>query len=116
MSWGSAPPYSLGVEEELFLVDAETLETAPVFEQMVPEPDERLKPELFACFVETTTPVCRDTDEVLAELQRLRGEVTERAASVGATAIAVRHASARPRRGAAARPAPSLRAPARGAG
>ena len=25
MSWGSAPPFSLGVEEELFLVDAETL-------------------------------------------------------------------------------------------
>ena len=75
MSWGSAPPFSLGVEEELFLVDAETLETAPVFEQIVPEPDERLKPELFACLVETTTPVCRDADEVLAELQRLRAEV-----------------------------------------
>ena len=80
MSWGSAPPFSLGVEEELFLVDDETLETAAVFEQIVPEPDERLKPELFACFVETTTPVCRDADEVLAELQRLRAEVVGRAA------------------------------------
>ena len=89
MSWGSAPPFSLGVEEELFLVDAETLETAPVFEQIVPEPDERLKPELFACFVETTTPVCRDADEVLAELQRLRAEVVRKAAEVRATAIAV---------------------------
>ena len=59
MSWGSAPPFSLGVEEELFLVDRDTLETAPVFQEVVPEPDERLKPELFACIVETTTPVCR---------------------------------------------------------
>ena len=65
MSWGSAPPFSLGVEEELFLVDAETLEAAPLFEQVAPEPDARLKPELFACIVETTTPVCRDADEVL---------------------------------------------------
>ncbi len=97
MSWGSAPPFSLGVEEELFLVDAETLETAPVFEQVVSEPDERLKPELFACVVETTTPVCRDAEEVLAELQRLRADLAQRAESVGATAIAVGHTSVRPR-------------------
>ncbi len=76
MSWGSAPPLSLGVEEELFLVDSETLEAAPVFEQVVPNPDGRLKPELFACIVETTTPVCRDADEVLTELQRLRERVS----------------------------------------
>jgi carboxylate-amine ligase len=82
VSWGSAPPFSLGVEEELFLVDAETLETAPVFEQIVPEPDERLKPELFACFVETTTPVCRDASEVLEHLISLRGEVVSRGATV----------------------------------
>ncbi len=85
MTWGSAPPYSLGVEEELFLVDRETLETAPVFEQVVPEPDERLKPELFACVVETTTPVCRDASEVLDHLVRLRGEVVSRGATVVAT-------------------------------
>ena len=76
MSWGSAPPFSLGVEEELFLVDAETLEAAPLFEQVVPEPDARLKPEVFACIVETTTTVCRDAEEVLAELVRLRERVS----------------------------------------
>jgi carboxylate-amine ligase len=88
LSWGSAPPFSLGVEEELFLVDAETLETAPVFEQVVPEPDARLKPELFACLVETTTPICRGPEEALAELERLRAHVRERAGKVGATMIA----------------------------
>jgi carboxylate-amine ligase len=89
MTFGSAPPFSLGVEEELFLVDRETLETLPVFEQVVPEPDARLKPELFACIVETTTPVCRDAVEVLAELRRLRRTVAVRAADAGAIAIAV---------------------------
>ena len=89
MSWGSAPAFSLGVEEELFLVDAETLEVAPVFEQVVPEPDARLKPELFACIVESTTTVCPDAYEVLAELTRLRTELRERASAVLATAVAV---------------------------
>ena len=84
MSWGSAPPFSLGVEEELFLVDAETLEAAPLFEQVVPEPDARLKPEVFACIIETTTTVCRDPEEVLAELLRLRGRVSTAAAFVAA--------------------------------
>jgi glutamate---cysteine ligase / carboxylate-amine ligase len=88
LSWGSAPPFSLGVEEELFLVDAETLETAPVFEQVVPEPDARLKPELFACLVETTTPICRGPEEALAEIGRLRAHVREQAGKVGATVIA----------------------------
>jgi carboxylate-amine ligase len=88
VTWGSAPRFSLGVEEELFLVDHETLETAPVFDLVVPEPDARLKPELFACIVETTTPICRDADEVLAQLRRLRAEVARRAADVRAKAIA----------------------------
>jgi glutamate---cysteine ligase / carboxylate-amine ligase len=89
VSWGSAPPFSVGVEEELFLVDAETLQAAPVFEQVVPEPDARLKPELFACIVETTTTVCRDADEVLVALTRLRAELRKRASAVRSTAVAV---------------------------
>lgn len=82
MTWGSAPAFSLGVEEELFLVDRETLETAPAFEQVVPVPDDRLKPELFACIVETTTPICRDADEVLAHLVALRRELVRRGATI----------------------------------
>lgn len=82
MTWGSAPPFSLGVEEEFFLVDRATLETAPLFSLVVPEPDERFKPEVFACIVETTTPVCRDGQEVLSELRRLRAELTERGATI----------------------------------
>jgi len=88
VSFGSSAPWSLGVEEELFLVDAETLEAAPLFSQVVPEPGPRLKAEVFACLVETTTPICADADEVLAELVALRREVVRRAAEHGATILA----------------------------
>ncbi len=88
MSFGLSAPWSVGVEEELFLVDAQTLETAPIFPAVVPEPGPRLKPELFACIVETTTPVCADADEALAELVRLRREVAARTAVHGATVLA----------------------------
>jgi carboxylate-amine ligase len=88
VTFGSAPPFSLGVEEELFLVDRVTLKAVPVFEHVVPEPDARLKPEVFACLVETTTPVCRGADDVLGQLRLLRREVVGRAALLGATTIA----------------------------
>src|SRR6266852_4480288 len=70
--FGSARPWSLGIEEELFLVDAETLETVPAFSRVVGEPTERLKPEVFECLVEIATPVVEDADGVLPELRRLR--------------------------------------------
>jgi carboxylate-amine ligase len=80
--------FTLGVEEELFLVDAETLEPAPLFSRVVPDPDERIKPELFECLVEITTPICRDADEVFEHLVALRREVAERAERYGATILA----------------------------
>jgi carboxylate-amine ligase len=88
VSFGGSAPWSVGVEEELFLVDAGTLETVPLFSEVVPEPGPRLKPELFACIVEITTPVCLDADGVLEELRRLRQEVTVRAGLHGATILA----------------------------
>ncbi len=88
MTFGSAAPFSLGVEEELFLVDGDTLDVVAIFEQLVPEPGPRLKPELFACLVETTTPVCGDAKVILRELTRLRVEVASRATRLGATVLA----------------------------
>jgi carboxylate-amine ligase len=84
VSWGSSPPFSLGVEEELFLVDPKTLEPASLFDQVVPESSDRFKPEVFACLVETTTGICPDADAVLAELADLRRAVAERAALIAA--------------------------------
>jgi carboxylate-amine ligase len=80
--------FSLGVEEELFLVDAETFEPAPLFSEVVPDPDERIKPELFECLVEITTPICRDAAEVLERLVSLRREIAGRAARHGVTILA----------------------------
>lgn len=94
--FGSAPPWSLGIEEELFLVDAETLETAPAFTRLFGEPTERVKPEVFECLVEVATPVLADAGGVLAELRRLRGEAAERAAAAGlAVLVAGTHPLAR---------------------
>ncbi len=88
MNFGSSTPWSLGVEEELYLVDPVTLDTAPVFDHGVGSPP-RLKPELFAALVETTTPICRDAGEVLGELGRLRAQASARAAAAGASVVAI---------------------------
>jgi carboxylate-amine ligase len=88
VSFGQSAPGSLGVEEELFLVDARTLEPVPLAAAVVPDPGLRIKHELFASVVEITTPVCSDADEVFEELRRLRAEVAERAAEHGAAILA----------------------------
>jgi carboxylate-amine ligase len=81
--FGSAPPWSLGVEEEFILVDPATLDTAPAFSRIVGEPTERMKPELFECIVEITTPVVGDASGVLESLRGLRRELAERGADDG---------------------------------
>jgi carboxylate-amine ligase len=87
--FGSAPPWSVGVEEELMLVDAETLEPAQDgFSRVFGEATERIKPELFESFVEITTTVVETPEEAEAELRELRREVAERAAEQGLAALA----------------------------
>jgi glutamate---cysteine ligase / carboxylate-amine ligase len=72
---------TLGVEEELMLLDPETFALASGVEQVLGPPG--LKTELFSCFVETNTPVCETAFEALAELERLRAVVGEAAARGG---------------------------------
>ncbi|HET8751829.1 MAG TPA: YbdK family carboxylate-amine ligase [Gaiellaceae bacterium] len=97
--FGSAPAWSLGVEEELMLVDAETLEPArDGFSRVFGDATERIKPELFESFVEITTTVVETPDEVEAELRELRNEVGERAAGEGFAVLATgSHPTARGR-------------------
>jgi glutamate---cysteine ligase / carboxylate-amine ligase len=97
--FGAAPPWSLGVEEELMLVDAETLEPArDGFSLVFGEATERIKPELFESFVEITTTVVETPEEAEAELRLLRGEVAERAAARGLAVLATgSHPTARGR-------------------
>ena len=87
--FGAAPPWSLGVEEELMLVDAETLEPArDGYSRVFGEATERIKPELFESFVEITTPVVETPEEAEVELRALREQVAERAAADGLAVLA----------------------------
>jgi carboxylate-amine ligase len=87
--FGAAPPWSLGVEEELMLVDADTLQPAhDGFSRAFGDATERIKPELFESFVEITTPVVETPEEAEAELRALRNEVAERAATHGLAVLA----------------------------
>jgi carboxylate-amine ligase len=95
-AFGSAAPFALGVEEELFLVDALTLEATPAFSHVVLEETEELKPELFECLVELATPIVPDAPAALEELVRLRREIVARAEPLGLTVHAAgAHAFAR---------------------
>ena len=87
--FGAAQPWSLGVEEELMLVDSETLEPArDGYSRVFGEATERIKPELFESFVEITTPVASTPEEVESELRALRHEVGKRAAEHGLAVLA----------------------------
>ena len=71
-AFGESQPFSLGAEEEIFVVDAETY--GPVTVPGGAFAGERRKPELFAAVIELTTGVCRDAGEIGSELARLRAE------------------------------------------
>jgi glutamate---cysteine ligase / carboxylate-amine ligase len=80
-AFGRSGAWSVGVEEELFVLDAETLEPAPARPEMLD--GVRLKAELFASVVELNTGICADADEAAGELAELRAEAKRRAAEAG---------------------------------
>ena len=76
---------TVGVEEELWIVDAATLELAPAVEKLVAGAERRrlpgeLKTELHASVVELTTGVSEDADEAVERLVELRRAAHEIAA------------------------------------
>jgi carboxylate-amine ligase len=83
VSYGLAEPWALGVEEELFFVDAETLDAAPGFSRVIGDGDERVKPEFFESLAELATPVLTSAAAVLDELRRMRSELAGRAEEHG---------------------------------
>jgi carboxylate-amine ligase len=74
--FGESPAFSIGLEEELFVLDGETLEPAPVPEGVLD--GERFKPELFTTMFELNTGVCAEVGEAVAELAGLRLEARRR--------------------------------------
>jgi glutamate---cysteine ligase / carboxylate-amine ligase len=74
--FGESSPFSVGLEEELFVLDAETLEPASVPEGVLD--GERFKPELFTTMLELNTNVCAGVAEAVEELGALRLEARRR--------------------------------------
>ena len=76
--------FTIGVEEEFFLVDRETRRLRSVAGDLVPGAvavgGGEVGPELQQCQVETGTAICRTLDEVTEEVGRLRRTVSARLA------------------------------------
>lgn len=75
--FGVGPEYTVGVEEELMLVDADTLALVGSGEAVVDDAHdpEHVKREIRPCMVEITSTPCWTGIEVLADLRRLRRAV-----------------------------------------
>ncbi|MDQ2983692.1 MAG: YbdK family carboxylate-amine ligase [Actinomycetota bacterium] len=80
--FGESSEWSVGVEEEVMILDGETFALAPEVEAMIDasqgrELPGRLKPELFASVVELNTNACATAAEALEALAELRGSAAE---------------------------------------
>jgi glutamate---cysteine ligase / carboxylate-amine ligase len=80
-AFGRSDRWSVGLEEEIFVLDARTLEPRPVTPDMLDAP--RLKPELFASVIELNTGICASAAEAVEELASLRTDAGKRAAEAG---------------------------------
>ena len=87
-AFGQSSPFSVGIEEELMILDAETLALSPGVEALVGWAESRslpgvLKMELLASMVELATEVCTSPAEALAALRALRAGAAEAATGAG---------------------------------
>jgi carboxylate-amine ligase len=93
-AWPQAPPltlerclaafdhqhaFTIGVEEELMLVERESLDLAPVIDEVLPllGNDRRYAPELRAAQIEIITPVCATAADACRELGHARKHLVE---------------------------------------
>jgi carboxylate-amine ligase len=101
-AFGESEPFSLGVEEELMILDAQSHEQVAAVDRIIRGVEGRelpgsLKTELFASVFETNTHVCATAAEVDDSLVALRRVAAESAAAEGlAIAAAGTHPFALP--------------------
>lgn len=85
------PQFSIGIEEEYLLVDAETneLRDAPngLMEACAADLEKRVSPEFLRCQIEVGTPVCADIAEARTQLVHLRSTIARHAANFGLAPI-----------------------------
>jgi carboxylate-amine ligase len=100
--FAASTPLTLGVEEEMMILDPRTLDQVGAVETLIAAVAGRelpgaLKTELFASVVELATGVCADAQEAAAAVRALRAAACEAAAANGlAIAAAGTHPFARP--------------------
>src|SRR5437762_11293959 len=83
--FGESSPFSLGIEEEVMILDAETLALSPSVGLLIGESEKlelpgRLKTELFASIVELNTDTCSsvgEAGEALRELRRAAARIAD---------------------------------------
>jgi carboxylate-amine ligase len=81
-AFGKSEPYTLGVEEEYMLLDAETFDLVQHIDTVLAavsghELEPRINPELMQSVLEVSTPVCRTPADVEHQLRALRTYVCE---------------------------------------
>jgi glutamate---cysteine ligase / carboxylate-amine ligase len=85
----TGPAFTLGVEEELMIVDPRTMELVSAVEEMIEavpgETEGSVKPELLQSVLEIATDVCRSAGEAAGQLEDLRRRVRETAEGKGLT-------------------------------
>ena len=86
------PPFTMGVEEEYLLVDAQSFELArapqALMDSCMAEMDGQVSPEFLQCQIEVGTKVCQTIGEAREDLKRLRACISNHAADHGLVPIA----------------------------
>src|SRR4051795_13191775 len=80
----SGPAYTVGIEEELMILDRETLELVNAIDRLQEDsPHGEIKPELMESVLEVSTIPCADMGEADAQLRGLRRQVSDTAERQG---------------------------------
>lgn len=78
----TGPAYTIGIEEEMMILDAQSLELSNAIESLLePAPAGEIKPELMESVLEVSTDPCATTTEAGDQLRALRRQVSQTAAS-----------------------------------
>src|SRR3954454_22638735 len=78
----TGPSFTMGIEEELMIVDRESLELVNAIEQLLEDAqDGEIKPELMESVLEIATKPCANTREAGTQLRALRQQVIANAAN-----------------------------------
>jgi carboxylate-amine ligase len=80
----TGPAFTIGIEEELMILDGSSLELVNAIETLLESaPSGEIKPELMESVLEISTDPCRNTAEAGSQLRALRGQVIQTASDKG---------------------------------